>query len=109
MASEDRNLRRLAKRARISFQPPGASDRWPLTHRSIFEEVQSIRNLNFDSYCAGNDVESSQEPWKRSTKHLAVWLAKRTCQLTNQQRNEAGWRFGIENAILQRFNFEVAW
>jgi hypothetical protein len=33
----------------------------------------------------------------------------RLIYLFNQQRNEAGWRFGLENDVLRRFSFKVAW
>ena len=112
MASDsDRDLRRLAKRFRIFFIPPNenVSDKWPATHRPMFEEICNIRGIKFNNYCASSDISSNEEPWKKETKNRAKWLATRSSQLTKQRRNEAGWRFSIENAILHRFRFEVAW
>jgi hypothetical protein len=109
MASEsDRDLRRLAKRYRISFKPPVSSDQWPSVRRNTFESIQKLGVQRFDGYSASIDICSSEQPWRQHTKHRAGWLAKRAAHLSNQQRNEAGWRFGLENDVLRRFSVEVA-
>jgi hypothetical protein len=110
MAQElDRDLRRLAKRYRIRFKPPGLPDQWPAAHRTTFENIRAIGEQKLDSFCASIDIHFNDQPWRKQTKNRAEWLAKRATQLFNQQRNEAGWRFGLENDVLQRFGFEVAW
>src|ERR1700730_978720 len=110
MASEsNRDLRRLAKRYRIAFKPPVSSDQWPSAHRNTFESIRKIGDQRFGSYCASIDIRSSEQPWREQTKHRADWLAKRAARLFNQQRNEGGWRFGLENDVLRRFSVEVAW
>ena len=107
MASD--NLRRLAKRHRITFKPPLSSDQWPPAHRNNFANIRKIGDQKFESFCANVDIRSSEEPWREQTKHRAEWLAQRAARLFSQQRNEAGWRFGLENDVLQRFSVEVAW
>lgn len=110
MASDaSRDLRRLAKRYRITFKPPISSDQWPSAHRNTFANIQKIGDQKFDSFCANVDIHSSEQPWREQTKHRAEWLAKRATRLFSQQRNEAGWRFGLENDVLRRFSVEVAW
>ena len=111
MASDsDRDLRRLAKLYRIAFKPQiSSSDQWPSKHRTTFENIRKIGSQPYDSYCANVDIRSNEEPWKAQTKHRALWLAERSARLLNQQRNEAGWRFGLENDVLHRFAVEVAW
>ena len=42
-------------------------------------------------------------------KARVEWLCQRAERLFSQERNEAGWRFGLENHILGRFSVEVAW
>lgn len=110
MAREsDGDLRRLAKRYRITFKPPGSSDQWPDAHRTTFDNIRNIRERRFDSFYANIDIHTNDQPWKKQTKNRAEWLAKRATLLFNQQRNEAGWRFGLENDVLRRFSCEVAW
>ncbi|TVY81446.1 hypothetical protein LSUE1_G006251 [Lachnellula suecica] len=89
-SDQERNLRRLAKRYRISFKTPLASEQWPAVHKNHFERVQKIGSQRFDSYCANIDIRSIDEPWKERTKFRAEWLAKRASKLVTQQRNEAG-------------------
>jgi hypothetical protein len=110
MAHESgRDLRWLAKRYRITFKPPGSSDQWPTAHKATFENIQIIGEQRFDSFCANIDFHSNDQPWRQQTKNRAEWLAKRAIHLFNQRRNEAGWRFGLENDVFRRFSFEVAW
>jgi len=108
-AVPERDLRRLAKRYRIAFKPPLASSDWPLEHKATFESIQKIGDLKFDTFSASIDIRSSEEPWRERVKHRAEWLAARAARLFSQQRNEPGWRFGLENDVLQRFSVEVAW
>ena len=106
---QDRDLRRLAKRYRVAFQPHISSDSWPSKHSETFENIRKIGSQAYKSFCANTDIRSNEQPWRGQTKHRAVWLAERSARLLNQQRNEAGWRFGLENEVLRRFAVEVAW
>jgi hypothetical protein len=109
MADTDRDLRRLAQRYRITFKSISNTQQWPSQHKDSFQSVRKIGDKKIDNYCADIDIRPNDEPWKGQTKHRAEWLAKRAAQLFNQQRNEAGWRFGLENDVLRRFSVEVAW
>jgi hypothetical protein len=101
------SLRRLAKRYLISFRSP--SDEWPAAHGGTFQNIKSLGEQKFDSYCESVTIRSLDEPWTKQTKARAEWLAKRAEHLFGQQRNEAGWRLGLENEVLRRFSVEVAW
>ncbi|KAH8805455.1 hypothetical protein F5884DRAFT_799316 [Xylogone sp. PMI_703] len=103
-----RDLRRLAKRYGITIQSSPDAQQWPAVHRRLFESIRKIGDQKFDSFCASIDIRSNDEPWREQTKHRAEWLAKRASRLFDQQRNESGWRFGLENDILRRFSVEVA-
>jgi hypothetical protein len=107
MSERNRKLRRLAKRYRITFRLP--SDDWPEAHSPTFHNIKKLGSQNFDSYCENISIRSQEEPWTEKTKTRAEWLAKRASRLFGQERNEAGWRFGLENDILRRFSVEVAW
>lgn len=111
MAAESgRDLRRLAKEHRISFKPPVSSkDDWPSRYRNHFDNVTKTGANTYEHFVASIDPLTDQHPWRENTKFRAEWLAKKTGQLVQQQRNEAGWRFGIENTVFRRFAFEVAW
>jgi hypothetical protein len=102
-----RSLRRLMKDYHIRPRLP--LDGWPVAHSTTFENIKTLGNRKFDSYCESVTVRSAEEPWTQQTKARAEWLAKRASRLFSQQRNEAGWRFGLENDVLRRFSVEVAW
>lgn len=107
--ADDRNntLRRLAKNYGITFKLP--LDDWPAAHSSTFKVIELLGNEKFDSYGASLDNRSQDQPWTMQRKHRAEWLAKSASRLCGQQRNEAGWRLGLENDVLHRFSVEVAW
>lgn len=100
MADTDRDLRRLAQKYRIAFKSNSNTQQWPSAHQDSFKSVRRIGDQKFDNFCANIDIRSNDEPWREQTKYRAEWLAKRAARLFNQQRNEAGWRFGLENDVL---------
>ncbi|KAL4993507.1 hypothetical protein BDV10DRAFT_189895 [Aspergillus recurvatus] len=101
-----RTLRRLMKRYRIQFQQSGSEA--PHIHADTFNNIKKLGSYGFDNYSAGVSIWSSREPWKQQIKTRAEWLCQRAQRLFGQERNEAGWRFGLENHILGRFLVEVA-
>jgi hypothetical protein len=107
-ADRNRDLRRLAKSLGVVFKPSVDAEHCPPAHWSTFEKIRKIGDFKFDAFSASIDIRSSDEPWRDRTKDRAEWLANRADQLVKQQRNEAGWRFGIENDVLRRFSVEVA-
>ena len=109
MADIDRDLRRLAKRYRIAFKSLSNLDDWPTGHQNTFQAIRKLGDQKFENYCATIDIRSGEEPWRERTKYHAEWLAKRATKLFDQQRNEAGWRFGLENEVFRRLTVEVAW
>jgi hypothetical protein len=110
MASDtDRNFRRLMKKYRVVFKSPSASDQWPFEHFNRFDSIRKIRFQRLETFCPPIDILSEEKPWKEKTRIQARWLAKRASHLFNQQRNEAGWRLGLENDVLRRLTVEVAW
>lgn len=101
------SLRRLAKRFNIRDRRDG--EEWPTAHRTMFQSIKSVAQYRFDTYIPGVSVYSEDKPWKQQTKAHAQWLVNRAECLFGQERNEAGWRFGLENDVLRRFTVEVAW
>jgi hypothetical protein len=74
-----------------------------------FRNIKALGEYKFDTYSHSVSVLSDEEPWKQQTQTRAQWLANRAERLFGQERNEAGWRFGLENDVLRRFTVEVAW
>ena len=110
MAADPDRLRRLVKTYPISFKLPVSSkDHWPPTYRTTFDNITKIGAHTYENFVASIDPLSDQQPWRERTKFRAEWLAERAGHLFQQQRNEAGWRFGIENDVFRRFGVEVAW
>jgi hypothetical protein len=103
----DRELRRLIKKLGISFKGLN-TDALPIEHRETFKLIRSIRNKTLHDYRKDITFQSN-EPWRKQTHDRVKWLACRATSLVNQQRNEAGWRFTLENDVFHRFRVEVAW
>ncbi|KAF7179454.1 hypothetical protein CNMCM7691_008387 [Aspergillus felis] len=101
-----RTLRRLMKRYNIRFLRLGEGV--PELHAETFNNIKKLGSYQFDVYSAGVNIWSSKEPWKQQIKARAEWLCQRAERLFGQERNEAGWRFGLENHVLGRFLAEVA-
>ncbi|KAK2879385.1 hypothetical protein FQN49_000928 [Arthroderma sp. PD_2] len=99
-------LRRLLRAYGIRFRQP--SDGIPQTHTDIFKAIGTLGEQKFDTYSEVVRARTAEEPWTQQTRVRAEWLASRTSHLVRQQRNEAGWRFGLENDVLRRFSIEVA-
>jgi hypothetical protein len=110
MASfSDRELRRLAKIYRITFLPQLSSTNWPSAHRQTFENIQKIGRQELERFCSPIDIHTGEQPWKGQLQHRAEWLTKAAARLFKQDRNEADWRFHIENDVFLRLRVEVAW
>lgn len=101
------SLRRLAKRFNIRDRRVGED--WPEAHKETFQDIKSMSQYRFETYIPEVSVHSDKKPWKHQTKARAQWLVDRAERLFGQERNEAGWRFGLENDVLRRFTAEVAW
>ena len=94
----------------VTFEKPVRSpSEWPSPHRDTFENIKELGEFCYENFCASIDIRSREQPWRKHTKRRAKWIAKRTNQLWHQHRNEAGWRYWIENEVLSRFSVEVAW
>lgn len=102
-----KNLRRLAKKYNIRFRL--SSEPLPDCHADTFKNIEELGSYRFETYAENASIRSAEEPWARHTKSRAEWLAHRAAKLFEQNRNEAGWRFGLENDVLRRFTVEVAW
>jgi hypothetical protein len=85
------------------------SDELPEAHVKTFQDIKRVERYKFDTYVQSISVRSDKEPWTQQTLARARWLATRAERLFRQERNEAGWRFGLENDVLRRFMVEVAW
>ncbi|OAP59599.1 hypothetical protein AYL99_06897 [Fonsecaea erecta] len=81
---------------------------WPSEHYHTFTPIQKIGDQKFDSFDT-DTVISNERPWRGQIKVEAERVAQRAGRLLGQDRDEAGWRFALENDLLHRFHVEVAW
>ena len=102
-----REQRRLMKKFGIVFRPPDHRP-WPSEHYNTFATIQKIGDHKFDGFDVDNII-SNERPWTGQIKVEAERVAQRAGRLLGQNRNEAGWRFALENDVLHRFQVEVAW
>jgi hypothetical protein len=81
---------------------------WPAWHQETFDQIDKIGEQKYDDY-ATDGVDYTGKPYRRQTKNRAQFLVERARALLSQRRNEMGWRYHIEKAVLARFQSEVAW
>lgn len=93
----------------IEFLGPNEFDRWPETHRRLFEDVQKLGNQKYNSFVVRITRESIQKPWMRATKARAERLSMLAERSYREHKNESGWRYAVENEIMYRFTVEVSW
>lgn len=105
--NSNRDLKRLIKKLGISVKRLN-TEALPIEHHETFKCIRSIGNKTLHDYCKDITLRSN-EPWRKQTHDRAKWVALRAASLVNQQRNEAGWRFELENDVFHRFRVEVAW
>lgn len=103
----DDSDRELLNKLGISFKRLG-SHALPLQHCRTFNRIRAIQKKNLDDYHK-DSTSQSNKPWREQTYKRAKWLATCAAKLVDQQRNEAGWRFNIENDVFHRFRVDVAW
>ncbi|KAI2740946.1 hypothetical protein DTO013E5_2066 [Penicillium roqueforti] len=92
----------------IEFLGPNEFDRWPETHRRLFEDVQKLGNQKYNSFVVRITRESIQKPWMRATKARAERLSMLAERSYRERKNESGWRYAVENEIMYRFTVEVS-
>lgn len=100
-------LRRAADENHIKFRLQ--TEEWPSSHRSSFQLIRDVEKHDFVSYQASIGRDSGVSWWKEKTLLRAKWLANEAGRRSLAGANEMSWRLSIENLILQRFLFEVAW
>jgi hypothetical protein len=104
-----RDLGSLAKRYKITIHSPPSKQKWPVAYHGTFESILKIGDQKFDNFISSIDIRSGDEPWREQIKHRAARLARRATDLVSQQWNETGWRMGVENDVLHRFQYKIAW
>jgi hypothetical protein len=109
----DRELRREAKRQGIEvnskkYDPLTVAD-IPPEHKDKFEIVQSLGRILFDNYGFIPNGDTPDKPWQRDIKKRAVQLRQFASRCRDENRNESGWRYEIEQRLFERFDIEVAW
>ncbi|KAL4860378.1 hypothetical protein BDV12DRAFT_205140 [Aspergillus spectabilis] len=72
----------------------------------VFKAIESLSSRTFSTFVSPVDNPLDQ-PWKHEIKVRAQYLVHRAHQLSLQQRNESGWRMGIEPDVMKRFQEEI--
>jgi hypothetical protein len=110
---QDRDLRREAKRQGIEFNsikynpltvvdiPPELKDK--------FAVIQSLGCITFNDYGFIPSGDTLDKPWQQDIKRRALQLMNFAARCRNENRNESGWRYDIEQKLFERFDIEVAW
>lgn len=78
-------------------------------HKEMFKIIQDLGRISYRRFGYTPDIETSEKSWRIVNKKRAVRLAQYVARCSDENRNEAGWRFEIEAKVFERFDIEVAW
>lgn len=82
---------------------------WPSSHTKILNDIKALGDTGASEYRAQVTVDSSEKPWRVDNVYRARELAAVMQKLSNEDRNEPGWRLYAEFMIFYRFTVEVTW
>jgi hypothetical protein len=82
---------------------------WPTAHRSLLNDIKALGDTLASEYRAQVTIDSSEKPWRVDNVYRAGELAAIMRKLSNEDRNEPGWRLYAEFIIFHRFTVEVTW
>jgi hypothetical protein len=82
---------------------------WPEAHSRLLRHIQTLGRKSDAEYLADFMIDSIEKPWVAENKHRARELVEHAEKLSNEGRNEAGWRLWVEGFVLYRFTVEVTW
>ena len=82
---------------------------WPGVHSTLFSHIQALGDTEDTQYTADVTLDLIEKPWRAETKYRARELAAHARKLSNEARNESGWRLWLEAFVLYRFTVEVTW
>jgi len=106
--------KREAKKARIFFEGTKynhrhASPHVPWEHKDKFAVIQSLGRVQFATYGYTPNIDTHDKPWQLKNKVRAGALVRFATRCRKECINEAGWRYGVEARVFERFDIEVAW
>lgn len=80
-------------------------------HKMHIDNIKELGRYNVNHYQSPVSVEPHKRPWGQQETMLkrvrAIAQKARRCALA--EKNEMGWRLGLETEILSRFDIEVIW
>ena len=84
---------------------------WPSAHNSKLKAIKAIGEIKYENYAIPDHDNSKPDdkPWRKVTKSRATWLAEEAEKLSQQSRNEAGWRLRLEDCVIKRLLYGVSW
>jgi hypothetical protein len=102
-----RHFDTLRKRYGIEFIDELPRERWPDSHKEVFEAVEKLRGFEYEKYPLEKTVDLAAAPWKQDAKNQALKLVERAKVCVG--RNECTWRLACEPVVFNRFAAEIAW
>jgi hypothetical protein len=111
MMAEDqrREIKRLTKRFRISFDGRVSTESWPSVHKILFKNIQKLGAEQYGNYKDIRKTRSADEPWGAYAIQRANRIVQVARRCYQEDVNEAGWRLALEPEVFSRFKVEVAW
>ncbi|KAF2691377.1 hypothetical protein K458DRAFT_324704 [Lentithecium fluviatile CBS 122367] len=106
-----RDLKAETKRQRIFFSSQKFSSRFPNLvpelHREKFFTIQELGRTLYDTYAFVPGCDSLERPWQYENKRNASRLVRDAIRCREANKNEGGWRYGLEPKVFERFEIEV--
>ncbi|KAJ5088401.1 hypothetical protein N7456_012017 [Penicillium angulare] len=99
-----------ARRRGIRFLSPNELGQRPNPHEERFAHITELGNKSCDSFLQTISPNFSTKPWRTELPKRAERLSKLADRCYHEDDgNESGWRFKVENEIMYRFTVEVTW
>lgn len=107
-SATDNDPRKFLRKYRVFLD---LNERQAPGHDDLFNDIAELGKYTIENYRSPVSIESNKRPWGQTEMMLrrvkAISAKARRC--LKAEKNEAGWRLGLESEILSRFDIEVVW
>lgn len=108
-ADQRRDMKRLTKKFKISFDGRVDTRSWPSAHKILFKNIQKLGADQYETYKDIRKARPADEPLGAHAIQRANRIVQVARRCYHEEVNEAGWRLALEPEIFSRFKVEVAW
>lgn len=108
--------RNLIRKYNIHFDDPieqpldgSQASGWPVARRILVEHIHKLGMEQYERYHRSISCDAAHRPWREHIRQRARRTAALASFCRSNRKNEAGWRFTVETAVMARMSVEVSW